>query len=99
MAGTACDAMLEQDTDLKAKYPNNGNLKSVTQSLAKSKKFSPDLVWGTFQFLSDQKGSGTSKFKFKSVKDFVGYFADNNRILSDEEKSLIPQLDERIHSP
>ena len=94
LAGTACDAMLEQDTDLKAKYPNNGNLKSVTQSLAKSKKFSPDLVWGTFQFLSDQKGSGTSKFKFKSVKDFVGYFADNNRILSDEEKSLIPQLDD-----
>ena len=94
LAGTACDAMLEQDTDLKAKYPNNGNLKSVTQSLAKSKKFSPDLVWGTFQFMSDQKGSGTSKFKFKSVKDFVGYFADNNRILSDEEKSLIPQLDD-----
>ena len=94
LAGTACDAMLEQDTDLKAKYPNNGNLKNVTQSLAKSRKFSPDLVWGTFQFMSDQKGSGTSKFKFKSVKDFVGYFADNNRILSDEEKSLIPQLDD-----
>ena len=99
LAGTACDAMLEQDTDLKAKYPNNGNLKNVTQSLAKSKKFSPDLVWGTFQFMSDQKGSGASKFKFKSVKDFVGYFADNNRTLSDEEKSLIPQLDDGYNHP
>ena len=49
------------------------------------------MVWGTFQFMSDQKGSGTSKFTFKSVKDFVGYFADNNRILSDEEKSLVPK--------
>ncbi len=94
LAGTAMDAMLEQNTELKAKYPNNGNLKNVTQTLAKSKKFLPDMVWGTFQFMSDQKGSGTSKFTFKSVKDFVGYFADNNRILSDEEKSLVPQLDD-----
>lgn len=94
LAGTAMDAMLEQNTELKAKYPNNGNLKNVTQTLAKSKKFLPDMVWGTFQFMSDQKGSGTSKFTFKSVKDFAGYFADNNRILSDEEKSLVPQLDD-----
>ncbi len=94
LAGTAMDAMLEQNTELKAKYPNNGNLKNVTQTLAKSKKFLPDMVWGTFQFMSDQKGSGASKFTFKSVKDFVGYFADNNRILSDEEKSLVPQLDD-----
>lgn len=50
------------------------------------------VIYGTFKVMN-LKATNQSKIpSFKSTRKFVGAFADKNRVLSEEEKGLVPQI-------
>ena len=58
----------------------------------RSAKFVPSTIYGTFKVMN-LKATNQSKIpSFKSTRKFVGAFADKNRVLSEEEKGLVPQI-------
>lgn len=90
MSGTIHDAM--QNGDLNPASPSNTSLRRLTETQVRSAKFVPSTIYGTFKVMN-LKATNQSKIpSFKSTRKFVGAFADKNRVLSEEEKGLVPQI-------
>lgn len=92
MAGTAFDATMGDEINCIA--PSTTTCRALKEEQTRSAKYTPDEVWGEFQKLDISGSSSTKVPTFKKTAKFVGAFADKNRVLTDEEKSLVPQLGE-----
>lgn len=92
MAGTAFDATMGDEINCIA--PSTTTFRALKEEQTRSAKYTPDEVWGEFQKLDISGSSSTKVPTFKKTAKFVGAFADKNRVLTDEEKSLVPQLGE-----
>lgn len=97
MSGTIHDAM--QKGDLNPASPSNTSVRRLTETQVRSAKFAPSTIYGTFKVMN-LKATGQSKIpSFKSTRKFVGAFADKNRVLSEEEKGLVPQIGDEYILP
>lgn len=90
MSATIHDAM--QNGDLNPATPSNATLKRLTETQVRSAKFAPSSIYGTFSVMNLKATAKTKMPTFKSTSKFVGAFADENRVLSEEEKGLVPQI-------
>lgn len=90
MAAIAREA-LELDV-IAADLPTSANMRQLTAPQRASKRFAPEHQRGTFtNFQGD--GSTTTKLKsFRSVKKFIGAFANPDRTLTEEEQALVPDI-------
>ena len=93
MAGTAYDIMMTA-TDIVFNTPNNSTVRRMSDAQIKSKKYAPSTIRGTFKKMSFTGVSKTKVPTFRSTAKFVGAFADENRVLTEEEKGLVPQIGE-----
>ena len=75
-----------------ADLPTSANMRLLTAPQRASKRFAPEHQKGTFtNFQGD--GSTTTKLKsFRSVKKFIGAFANPDRTLTEEEQALVPDI-------
>lgn len=86
MAGTAYDIMMTA-TDIVFNTPNNSTVRRMSDAQIKSKKYAPSTIRGTFKKMSFTGVSKTKVPTFRSTAKFVGAFADENRVLTEEEKA------------
>ena len=98
MAGTAYDIMMTA-TDIVFNTPNNSTVRRMSDAQIKSKKYAPSTIRGTFKKMSFTGVSKTKVPTFRSTAKFVGAFADENRVLTEEEKGLVPQIGEEYILP
>lgn len=98
MAGTAYDIMMTA-TDIVFNTPNNSTVRRMNDAQIKSKKYAPSTIRGTFKKMSFTGVSKTKVPTFRSTTKFVGAFADENRVLTEEEKGLVPQIGEEYILP
>lgn len=61
--------------------------------------YAPSTIRGTFKKMSFTGVSKTKVPTFRSTAKFVGAFADENRVLTEEEKGLVPQIGEEYILP
>lgn len=77
-----------------------GSILTLTGPKRSSQKYAPEEVIGNFQKFSFSGSPAKQRLKkFRSTKKFVGYFADPNRVLTEEERMMVPALDESYILP
>ncbi len=98
LLNTAYDIMMTA-TDIVFNTPNNSTVRRMSDAQIKSKKYAPSTIRGTFKKMSFTGVSKTKVPTFRSTAKFVGAFADENRVLTEEEKGLVPQIGEEYILP
>ena len=90
MAAIASDA-LTNDV-IAADLPTSANMRQLTAPQRASQRFVPEHQSGAFTSFQGNGTTGTKLKTFRSVKKFIGAFANPDRTLTEEEQALVPDI-------
>lgn len=90
MAAIAYDA-LSRDV-IAADLPTSANMRQLTAPQRASQRFIPTHQQGVFLNFKGDGSAGSALKKFRSVKKFIGAFANPDRTLTEEEQALVPDI-------
>lgn len=75
-----------------ADLPTSANMRQLTAPQRASQRFVPEHQSGAFTSFQGNGTTATRLKKFRSVKKFIGAFANPKRTLTEEEQALVPDI-------